>query len=103
MPAEERHADDLLVFIQDMVGRISGDLWMPRARSAFLKAYGEQRNLSTFFEKNSSSRRAWRASGGRCERLTWRPQNWKGASKRCARSCNYSSPRFFQNAFAPYY
>jgi len=42
MTAEERHADDLLVFIQDMVGRISGDLWMPSAR-AFLKAYGEQR------------------------------------------------------------
>jgi len=42
MPAEERHADDLLVFIQDMVGRISGDLWMPSA-TAFLKAYGDQR------------------------------------------------------------
>jgi hypothetical protein len=42
MPAEERHADDLLVFIQDMVGRISGDLWMPSAR-AFLKAYGDKR------------------------------------------------------------
>ena len=42
MTAEERHADDLLVFIQDMVGRIPGDLWMPSAR-AFLKAYGEQR------------------------------------------------------------
>ena len=42
MTAEERHADDLLVFLQDMVGRISGDLWMPSAR-AFLQAYGEPR------------------------------------------------------------
>jgi len=42
MPAEERHTDDALVFIQDMVGRISADLWMPCAR-AFLNAYGEQK------------------------------------------------------------
>ncbi|MCE9612190.1 MAG: hypothetical protein K8R23_18490 [Chthoniobacter sp.] len=38
LPAEERHADDLLVFLQDMVGRIAPELWLPSAR-AFLAAY----------------------------------------------------------------
>jgi hypothetical protein len=42
MSADERHTDDVLVFIQDMVGRIPADLWMPNAR-AFLKAYGDQK------------------------------------------------------------
>lgn len=50
MPAEERHADDLLVFIQDMVGRISGDLWMPSA-TAFLEAYGEQKIIGRLRSK----------------------------------------------------
>jgi aminoglycoside phosphotransferase (APT) family kinase protein len=45
MPAEERHADDLLVFIQDMVGRISGELWMPSAM-AFLRAYEEPKIIA---------------------------------------------------------
>ncbi|HZJ13510.1 MAG TPA: hypothetical protein VFD27_00590, partial [Chthoniobacteraceae bacterium] len=39
LPADERHADDLLVFLQDLVGRISSDGWLPGAR-AFLEAYG---------------------------------------------------------------
>ena len=38
LTAEERHTDDLLVFLQDMVGRISRDLWLPSAQ-AFLAAY----------------------------------------------------------------
>lgn len=38
LAAEERHADDLLVFLQDMVGRISRELWLPSART-FLAAY----------------------------------------------------------------
>jgi hypothetical protein len=50
LPAHERHADDLLVFIQDMVGRIKGDLWMPSAR-AFLNAYGEPRILDLLRKK----------------------------------------------------
>ena len=38
LTADERHADDVLVFLQDMVGRISRELWLPSAR-AFLAAY----------------------------------------------------------------
>ena len=38
LPADERHTDDLLVFLQDMVGRISRELWLPSAL-AFLAAY----------------------------------------------------------------
>lgn len=37
----ERFADDLLVFLQDMVGRIEGGLWLPSAL-AFLEGYGEK-------------------------------------------------------------
>jgi hypothetical protein len=36
--ADERHADDLLIFLQDMVGRIARDQWLPSAQ-AFLTAY----------------------------------------------------------------
>jgi hypothetical protein len=39
LPADERHADDLLVLLQDLVGRIPADRWLPGAR-AFLEAYG---------------------------------------------------------------
>lgn len=38
LPAIERHSDDLLVFLQDMVGRISADRWLPCAL-AFLQTY----------------------------------------------------------------
>ena len=38
LSADERHADDLLVFLQDMVGRIARELWLPSA-IAFLTAY----------------------------------------------------------------
>jgi len=38
LPADDRHADDLLVFLQDLVGRIPRDLWLPSAL-AFLTAY----------------------------------------------------------------
>ena len=38
LSADERHADDLLVFLQDMVGRIAADRWLVNAR-AFLAAY----------------------------------------------------------------
>jgi hypothetical protein len=39
LSADERHADDLLVFLQDLVGRSRPEDWLPGAR-AFLKAYG---------------------------------------------------------------
>ena len=38
LTADERHTDDLLVFLQDLVGRISRELWLPSAR-VFLAAY----------------------------------------------------------------
>lgn len=38
LTADERHTDDVLVFLQDMVGRISRELWLPSAQ-AFLAAY----------------------------------------------------------------
>ena len=39
LSADERHADDLVVFLQDLMGRIEGSLWLPCARS-FLEGYG---------------------------------------------------------------
>jgi len=39
IPAEERHADDLLVLLQDMAGRVDAEEWLPNAR-AFLTGYG---------------------------------------------------------------
>ena len=38
LSADERHADDLVVFLQDLIGRIDGALWLPSARS-FLEGY----------------------------------------------------------------
>jgi hypothetical protein len=38
LPALERHADDLLVFLQDVVGRVSAAAWLALA-TAFLQAY----------------------------------------------------------------
>ena len=38
MHAGERHADDLLVLLQDLAGRVSSDQWLPAAL-AFLGAY----------------------------------------------------------------
>ena len=39
LSADERHADDLLVFLQDLMGRIRADDWIPFA-CAFLEGYG---------------------------------------------------------------
>jgi hypothetical protein len=39
LSAEERHADDLLVFLQDIAGRIPPEQWLPGAE-AFLDGYG---------------------------------------------------------------
>lgn len=38
IPPEERHADDLLVFLQDMVGLVPGERWLPAALH-FIRAY----------------------------------------------------------------
>lgn len=38
LSADDRHADDLLVFLQDIVGRVRADEWLPFANS-FLEAY----------------------------------------------------------------
>jgi hypothetical protein len=40
LPARLRHADDLLVFLLDMVGRISSARWVPFA-TCFLRSYGD--------------------------------------------------------------
>jgi hypothetical protein len=38
IPANERHADDLLIFLQDLMGRTSAAQWLPQAQS-FLDGY----------------------------------------------------------------
>jgi hypothetical protein len=38
LPADERHADDLLIFLQDLLGRIPAEQWIPNAQ-AFLAGY----------------------------------------------------------------
>ncbi len=45
LSADERHADDLLVFLQDLVGRLPADRWLPDAR-AFIDAYGRPEIIS---------------------------------------------------------
>jgi hypothetical protein len=50
IPADERHADDLLIFLQDMVGRISTEQWLPSAQ-AFLGAYGRPEIVARLREK----------------------------------------------------
>lgn len=49
LSADERHADDLLVFLQDMVGRIRAELWMPCAR-AFLDTYDRPEIVALMLE-----------------------------------------------------
>lgn len=39
LTAEQRHADDLLVFLQDLMGRLPDERWLPAALR-FLHAYG---------------------------------------------------------------
>jgi len=36
--ADERHADDLLVLLQDLIGRVKPESWLPSA-TAFLRGY----------------------------------------------------------------
>ncbi len=48
--AEERHADDLLIFLQDVVGRISLEQWLPSAHT-FLEAYDRPEIVARLREK----------------------------------------------------
>lgn len=41
LSAEDRHADDLLIFLQDLLGRIQADDWLPVA-CAFLDGYDRE-------------------------------------------------------------
>ena len=50
MPAEERHADDLLVVLQDLAGRIAAGQWLPNAQ-AFLAAYEKPEVVALLREK----------------------------------------------------
>jgi tRNA A-37 threonylcarbamoyl transferase component Bud32 len=48
--AAERHADDLLVFLLDLVGFVPEERWIPLA-TAFLRAYGEGAALGALAER----------------------------------------------------
>lgn len=48
--ADERHADDLLVLLQDIAGRVSPDDWLPAAQ-AFLGAYERPEIIALLREK----------------------------------------------------
>ena len=48
--ADERHADDLLILLQDMLGRIAADEWLPQAH-AFLAGYGRPEIVARLREK----------------------------------------------------
>lgn len=50
LSAEERHADDLLVFLQDIAGRIPRDQWLPSAQ-AFLAGYARPEILTPLRRK----------------------------------------------------
>ena len=45
LAADERHADDLLVLLQDLVGRVTREEWLPFAR-AFLEGYARPEILA---------------------------------------------------------
>lgn len=50
LTADERHADDLLVFLQDMVGRVTQELWLPSAQT-FLAAYDRSEIVARLRER----------------------------------------------------
>jgi len=50
MMADERHADDLLVFLQDIAGRLTAEQWLPSAH-AFLAGYDRSEILVRLREK----------------------------------------------------
>src|SRR5260221_10763601 len=48
--ADERHADDVLILLQDMSGRIAAGQWLPNAH-AFLASYGRPEIVARLREK----------------------------------------------------
>ncbi len=50
IPADQRHADDLLVLLQDLVGRIGAAQWLPCAQT-FLTAYGRPEIVALLRER----------------------------------------------------
>jgi hypothetical protein len=50
LSAVERHADDLLVFLQDLVGRVSEEEWLPLA-ICFVAAYGQEDVIAELTKK----------------------------------------------------
>ncbi|MEO6742717.1 MAG: hypothetical protein ABIP20_20955 [Chthoniobacteraceae bacterium] len=46
LPETRRHADDLLVMLQDVCGRCASDAWMPLA-TAFLEGYGRREIIAS--------------------------------------------------------
>ena len=68
---EERHADDLLVMLQDVCGRCAADAWMPLA-GALLDGYGRPEIVALLVDKLRVPRgipRLWWAV-----RTTWMPR-----------------------------
>ena len=71
MPERERHADDLLVLLQDVCGRCPADAWLPLAQ-AFLGAYDRDEIAALLLEKLHVPHgipRVWWAV-----RTTWMPR-----------------------------
>ncbi len=50
MPAHERHADDLLILLQDLAGRIPASQWLPHAH-AFVAEYARPEVIARLREK----------------------------------------------------
>lgn len=59
LPADERHADDLLVLLQDLLGRIAPERWLPLAH-AFLAGYDRPGIVARLREKLLAPRGAAR-------------------------------------------
>ena len=49
LPERRRHADDLLVMLQDVCGRCASDAWMPLA-TAFLEGYGRREIIASLHD-----------------------------------------------------
>jgi tRNA A-37 threonylcarbamoyl transferase component Bud32 len=71
LPENERHADDLLVMLQDVCGRCAPDDWLPFA-GMFLDGYGREEIVALLLDKLHVPRgipRVWWAV-----RTTWMPR-----------------------------
>jgi len=68
LSAVERHADDLLVFLQDMAGRVRSDLWLPYSL-AFIGTYEDPEVIAALKHRLVVPRgvpRVWWAVRTRC-------------------------------------